>query len=113
MPEPYANRRPYPPRKRRATFDTSETRRSFGPVIIDYGKVQSKVSLKYDAIHKDVLSKFGSLLGGHMSKFHATVSKVGDDTVCDLMCDVVHGWGRKFTALVLSYWRDTLELKPK
>ena len=64
-------------RKRRATFDTSETRRSFGPVIIDYGKVQSKVSLKYDAIHKDVLSKFGSLLGGHMSKFHATVSKVG------------------------------------
>ena len=35
------------------------------------------MSLKYDAIHKDVLSKFGSLLGGHMSKFHATVSKVG------------------------------------
>lgn len=64
-------------RKRRATFDTSETRRSFGPVIIDYGKVQSKVSLKYDAIHKDVLSKFGQLLGGQMSTFHATVSKVG------------------------------------
>ncbi|XP_037072682.1 LOW QUALITY PROTEIN: dynein heavy chain, cytoplasmic-like [Pollicipes pollicipes] len=66
-------------KKRRATFDTSETRRAFGPVIIDYGKVQSKVSLKYDAIHKDVLSKFGSLLGNQMTKFHATVSKSRND----------------------------------
>ncbi len=30
-------------RKSRATFDTSDIRKEFGPVIVDYGKVQSKV----------------------------------------------------------------------
>ena len=35
-------------KKSRATFDTSETRREFGPsLFIDYGKVQSKVSERY------------------------------------------------------------------
>ncbi|XP_042877143.1 dynein heavy chain, cytoplasmic-like isoform X5 [Penaeus japonicus] len=59
----------------RTTFDTSETRRSFGPIVVDYTKVQSKVSLKYDSWHKDVLSKFGQLLGQEMTHFHAQVSK--------------------------------------
>ena len=57
----------------RTTFDTSETRRHFGPVVVDYAKVQSKVSLKYDSWHKDVLSKFGQLLGQEMTEFHAQV----------------------------------------
>ena len=35
-------------RKSRATFDTSESKKEFGPIVIDYAKVQSKVSLKYD-----------------------------------------------------------------
>ena len=43
-------------------------------VIIDYGKVQSKVSLKYDSWHKDALGKFGNLLGNEMSLFHTQVS---------------------------------------
>ena len=30
-------------KKSRATFDTSDTKKEFGPVVIDYGKVQSKV----------------------------------------------------------------------
>ena len=35
-------------KKSRATFDTSETRKEFGPsLFIDYGKVQSKVSERY------------------------------------------------------------------
>lgn len=63
-------------RKARATFDTTEVRKEFGPVVIDYAKVQSKVSLKYDSWHKDVLSKFGSQLGIEMTDFHSTVSKV-------------------------------------
>lgn len=39
-------------------------------------QVQSKVSLKYDSWHKDVLGKFGSLLGNEMAVFHTTISKV-------------------------------------
>ena len=50
-------------RRRRATFDTSETKRTFGPIVIEYAKVQSKVNLKYDSWHKEVLTKFGQLIG--------------------------------------------------
>ena len=63
-------------KKSRATFDTSETRKEFGPsLFIDYGKVQSKVSLKYDSWHKDALGKFGAMLGSEMSGFHAQIAK--------------------------------------
>ncbi|XP_078516318.1 cytoplasmic dynein 1 heavy chain 1 [Lissotriton helveticus] len=62
-------------RKARATFDNAETRKEFGPVIIDYGKVQSKVNLKYDSWHKEVLSKFGQMLGQNMTEFHSQISK--------------------------------------
>lgn len=50
-------------RKSRSTFDTQETRKEIFPVIVDYAKVQSKVTLKYDYWHKEVLQKFGSALG--------------------------------------------------
>ena len=56
-------------------FDFSDTKKEFGPVVIDYGKVQSKVSLKYDSWHKDALGKFGHMLGNEMSEFHSQVSK--------------------------------------
>lgn len=62
-------------KKSRTTFDTSETRREFGPLIIDYAKVQSKVTLKYDSWHKEILAKFGALLGNEMAQFHTKVSK--------------------------------------
>ncbi|KAJ3613107.1 hypothetical protein NHX12_019361, partial [Muraenolepis orangiensis] len=62
-------------RKARGTFDNAETRKEFGPVIIDYGKVQSKVNLKYDSWHKEVLSKFGQMLGQNMQDFHSQISK--------------------------------------
>ncbi|KAL6478123.1 hypothetical protein MHYP_G00139580 [Metynnis hypsauchen] len=62
-------------RKARGTFDNAETRKEFGPVIIDYGKVQSKVNLKYDSWHKEVLSKFGQMLGNNMQDFHSQISK--------------------------------------
>lgn len=50
-------------RRRRATFDTIENRRQFGPVVVLYAKVQAKVNLKYDSWHKEVLSRFGQLIG--------------------------------------------------
>ena len=62
-------------KKSRATFDTSETKKEFGPVVIDYAKGQSKVSLKYDSWHKDALGKFGSLLGTEMTDFHGNIGK--------------------------------------
>ncbi|XP_019877694.2 dynein heavy chain, cytoplasmic isoform X2 [Aethina tumida] len=66
-------------KKTRTTFDTSDTRREFGPVVIDFAKVQSKVSLKYDSWHKETLSKFGTLLGNEMATFHTNVSKSRSD----------------------------------
>lgn len=66
-------------RKSRTTFDTSDTRRAYGPIIIDYTKVQAKVTLKYDSWHKEALSKFGTLLGNEMQTFHAKVSKSRND----------------------------------
>ncbi|XP_015784706.1 dynein heavy chain, cytoplasmic isoform X1 [Tetranychus urticae] len=62
-------------KKSRSIFDTTETRKEIGPIIIDYAKVQSKVTLKYDSWHKEVLSKFGSLLGNEMVKMHTLISK--------------------------------------
>lgn len=66
-------------RKSRTTFDTSDTRRGYGPIIIDYAKVQAKVTLKYDSWHKEALSKFGTLLGSEMQTFHSKVSKSRND----------------------------------
>ncbi|XP_058810234.1 dynein heavy chain, cytoplasmic isoform X2 [Phymastichus coffea] len=66
-------------KKTRTTFDTSDTRKEFGPVIIDFAKVQSKVSLKYDSWHKETLGKFGTLLGNEMTSFHAQVSRSRSD----------------------------------
>ena len=60
------------------TFDTSETRKVFGPIIIDYTAVQSKVNLKYDNIQKSVLTQFGSHLGDSMNDFYTNISKVGE-----------------------------------
>ncbi|CAB3253573.1 unnamed protein product [Arctia plantaginis] len=62
-------------KKSRTTFDTSDTHREYGPVVIDFARVQSKVALKYDAWHKEVLGKFGALLGGEMVQFHGQLAK--------------------------------------
>ncbi|XP_041352869.1 LOW QUALITY PROTEIN: cytoplasmic dynein 1 heavy chain 1-like [Gigantopelta aegis] len=63
----------------RKTFDTSETAKEIGPIVVQFLKVQSKVTLKYDSWHKEVLTKFGSLLGNEMSEFHAQISKSRSD----------------------------------
>lgn len=59
----------------RKHFDVAETQKDFGPLVIVFGKVQSKVTLKYDNWHKEILSKYGSLLGQQMQEFFTSVSK--------------------------------------
>ena len=66
-------------RKRRQTFDTSETLFQTGPVTVEFGKVQSKVSLKYDAWHKEMLASFGSMMAEHMTEFHCEISRARGD----------------------------------
>jgi len=64
----------------RATFDTSETRKHIGPIIIDYARVQSKVALQYDSWHKDkVMSKFSTLLSSELASLHAEITKARND----------------------------------
>ncbi|XP_072172912.1 cytoplasmic dynein 1 heavy chain 1-like [Diadema setosum] len=66
-------------RQSRTTFDNADTRKEFGPIVVEYGKVQSKVNMKYDSWHKEILSKFGNLLGGEMTEFHSALSKSRTD----------------------------------
>lgn len=54
----------------RAIFDTSETNRRFGPIIIDFERVQTKVNFKYDSLHKEVLSRFGVLYSESLRSFY-------------------------------------------
>lgn len=64
----------------RSTFDTSETRKRFGPIVIDYARVQTKVALQYDSWHKDkVMSKFSTLLNSEISSLHSAISKARSD----------------------------------
>ncbi|KAG0078658.1 hypothetical protein BGZ90_004687, partial [Linnemannia elongata] len=66
-------------KKARTTFDNSETEQSFGPVVIDYEQVQSKVNAKYDSWQREVLNRFGNMLGTSMKEFHGAVSKARYD----------------------------------
>ncbi|KAF9922924.1 hypothetical protein FBU30_006961 [Linnemannia zychae] len=66
-------------KKARSTFDNSETEQSFGPVVIDYEQVQSKVNAKYDSWQREVLNRFGNMLGTSMKEFHGAVSKARYD----------------------------------
>ena len=57
----------------RSTFDNHETAKEFGFIVVDYGAVQQKVSDKYDAWHREMLTKFGAMLSKSMREFHATI----------------------------------------
>ena len=49
--------------KKRSVFDTSETKIVFNEVAcIEFGRVQTKVNVKYDTWHKELLQKFGAKL---------------------------------------------------
>ena len=53
--------------KARSTFDTSDTQKSFGVCVIDYEQVQARVNATYDALQRDILSRFGVKLDNAIS----------------------------------------------
>ncbi len=63
-------------RESRKTLDTQETYKSFGPLIIDFSKIQSKIGVKYDNWHQDLLRKFGQIIQTVANDFHANISEV-------------------------------------
>ncbi|CAP31232.1 Protein CBR-DHC-1 [Caenorhabditis briggsae] len=62
-------------RKGRLVFDTQDTRKVIFPVTVEYGKAQQKILFKYDYWHKEMLVKFGAVVGDEMQKFFNSVSK--------------------------------------
>lgn len=50
-------------KKSRSMVDTQDTELELFPFIVDYNKVQTKVSVKYDYWQREVLQKFGLTLG--------------------------------------------------
>ena len=57
----------------RKTFDTSEDKKTFGAIIINYGGVKQDVNNKYDQWHKEILNKFGNKLKGTMKAFYQEI----------------------------------------
>lgn len=49
-------------RKARGVFDTVETSKSFGPITVDFAKVQHGVSVKYEAWNRELTSAFAHKL---------------------------------------------------
>jgi dynein heavy chain 1 len=60
-------------RQGRKTFDTSEDKKVFAAIHINYGGVKQEVNNKYDQWHKEILSKFGNKLKGTMKAFYAEI----------------------------------------
>jgi len=60
-------------RQGRKTFDTSEDRKQFGAIVINYGAVKQDVNNKYDQWHKEILNKFGNKLKGTMKAFYKEI----------------------------------------
>ncbi|ORY16897.1 dynein heavy chain [Clohesyomyces aquaticus] len=63
----------------RATFDNSDSSRSFGYVTVEYDQVQAKVNQKYDAWQHDILLKFASRLGQRMSEVYSEIERARKD----------------------------------
>lgn len=57
----------------RSLFDISKSRLRLPGVIVDFSEVQGKVSARYDQWQKDLLQRYGSLLGAEMLSFYGEV----------------------------------------
>ena len=66
-------------RKTRETFDTSESSKTFGTVIIDYEQVQTKVTGRYDQWQHETRIKFATRLGTRMREFYAEIERARRD----------------------------------
>lgn len=58
----------------RSTFDNSETEKTFGPIVIDYRLVQTKINNKYDYWHKQILNRYGVSLNENMRKIFSSIT---------------------------------------
>ena len=92
-------------KKARRTFDTSETSKSFGPVVINYAQVQTRVNMKYDALHKDILSHFGTKLGSIMNEFYIAVQKARTDLESQTLDTATTTDAVNFMSLLQEYQR--------
>ena len=63
-------------RESRKILDTQITYKAFGPLIIDFSKIQSKIGVKYDNWHQDLLRKFGQIIQTIADDFHTNISEV-------------------------------------
>ncbi|KAJ1517337.1 hypothetical protein HMI55_000021, partial [Coelomomyces lativittatus] len=59
----------------RTTFDVTETIKSFGPLIIDFEQVQSKVNAKYDQWQREIMVKYSSKLGNTMRERYLSLTQ--------------------------------------
>uniref|UniRef100_A0A915D7E3 AAA+ ATPase domain-containing protein n=1 Tax=Ditylenchus dipsaci TaxID=166011 RepID=A0A915D7E3_9BILA len=66
-------------KKSRSLIDTQDSSYELFPFIVDYSKVQTKISVKYDYWQREVLTKFSIALGMTMQGFFADVSKWRSD----------------------------------
>jgi dynein heavy chain 1 len=66
-------------RQARSTFDTTDTRKDFGVITIDYANAQSKVNAKYDAWQRELLSRYGNKLGTSMKDVYSAILKARTD----------------------------------
>ena len=60
-------------RRTRKTFANPRPSKRFGNVVVDFHSVQEKVNHKYDVWHKELLAKFGDLLGQALISFNANI----------------------------------------
>ena len=94
----------------RKTFETSESEKVFGSIVVFFGGVQDKVANKYDTWHKEVLNKFSLRLAESLKNFRGKVSearhkletlKVDSEDVTMFVTEIqemkknVHGWSRE------------------
>ncbi|PFH46895.1 hypothetical protein AMATHDRAFT_7278 [Amanita thiersii Skay4041] len=83
-------------KKSRSTFDTSDTRKSFGVCVVDYEQVQARVNAKYDAWEREILSRFSVRLGSVMKEVHAAVSIARNELEHQSIDGSVSGRSRRF-----------------
>ena len=55
----------------RFAVDMSATSSEFGPMVVNYNKVQSQITLKYDSWQKELQSSFASVLGQCIHESHS------------------------------------------
>jgi dynein heavy chain 1 len=58
-------------KRSRAIFDNSASTMRFGPVIVEYGSVQTKVNNKYDQWQKNILSRFSEMFSGKIGTLYS------------------------------------------